>query len=346
LAAELGTAAAVFEASDARLAEAGATDAQIAALRYRRDAAEIGAVLAACARGGIRILAFDEDEYPPLLRRLEDPPLVLYALGDAKVLSLPAVAVVGSRNASRYGRRVAGELCRALAAAGICVTSGLAFGIDAVAHEAALSSGTSAAVLAGGVDVLHPKRHRELYARLRREGCVVSEMPPGTATLPFRFPIRNRIVTGLCAATVVVEASIRSGSLVSARHAAEQGRDVYAVPGPIDSATSTGTNALVRDGAIPLVSVDEAVERIAASVGLKPAAAAAGAGDAPPAMDAVSARVFVCLDGEPASVEAIAAASGLDESVVMAKVTSLELDGLVERLPGGTYARTGARSRG
>jgi DNA processing protein len=346
LAAELGSASAVLGATAGRLSEAGATAEQIAALAHRSDAAEIESVLAACARGRIRILGFDDDAYPPLLRRLEDPPLALYAIGDAEILLRPSVAVVGSRNASRYGRRIAAELCRALAAAGICVTSGLAFGIDAAAHEAALSSGTSAAVLAGGVDVLHPKRHRELYEKLRREGCVVSEMPPGTATLPFRFPIRNRIVTGLCAATVVVEANIRSGSLVSARHAAEQGRDVYAVPGPIDAPTSTGTNALIRDGAIPLVAVAEAVEQIAASVGLEPAPAVAAvrATDVPPAMDAVSLRVFTCLDAEPASVEAIAAASGLDESVVMAKVTSLELDGVVERLPGGTYARTGTRS--
>jgi DNA processing protein len=324
LAAELGSASAVLGATAGRLSEAGATAEQIAALAHRSDAAEIESVLAACARGRIRILGFDDDAYPPLLRRLEDPPLALYAIGDAEILLRPSVAVVGSRNASRYGRRIAAELCRALAAAGICVTSGLAFGIDAAAHEAALSSGTSAAVLAGGVDVLHPKRHRELYEK----------------------PIRNRIVTGLCAATVVVEANIRSGSLVSARHAAEQGRDVYAVPGPIDAPTSTGTNALIRDGAIPLVAVAEAVEQIAASVGLEPAPAVAAvrATDVPPAMDAVSLRVFTCLDAEPASVEAIAAASGLDESVVMAKVTSLELDGVVERLPGGTYARTGTRS--
>jgi DNA processing protein len=345
LAAQCGSASAVFYASRDRLESAGASPRRANAIRNFSSWARIEQRVRVCDRAGIRVIVFADSEYPATLRNLADPPLALYVRGSLECLAHTSVAIVGSRNASRYGRRIADRLARTLAARGVCVVSGLAFGIDGVAHEAALATGTSAAVLAGGVDVVHPRRHRELYHRLCRRGCVLSESPPGTETLPFRFPIRNRIVTGLCVATVVVEATERSGSLISARHAMEQGRDVYAVPGPIDVPTAAGTNALIRDGAIPLVSIAELVETIAGATanpaGAQPGCPADGKPAAVEVLDPEAACVFAVLDTEPASVESIAAAAGLDESVVMEKVTSLELDGLAERLAGGTYARAG-----
>jgi len=214
-----------------------------------RDAA------ARLGRAGFALLPCRAAAFPEPLRALCDPPLALSLRGEVERLAGPAVAIVGSRAASRHGRRFAARLARALSSAGVVVVSGLARGIDAAAHEGALEgrAGT-VAVLACGPDRVYPPEHRALAARVARCGVVLTEMPLGTPPRGPYFPLRNRLISGLSRAVVVVEARRRSGSLVTARHALEQGREVLVVPGPVDTAACEGSNALLRDGAAPVLS--------------------------------------------------------------------------------------------
>jgi DNA processing protein len=211
--------------------------------------AEAEAEIAALARCNARLIVLGDEGYPAPLAMIEDAPASLAVIGDLRLLHRPAVAVVGSRNASLNGRRMAHDLARDLGIAGLVVVSGMARGIDAEAHRGALDSGT-VATLAGGVDVCYPRENEQLYARIREEGALISEAPPGTAPQARHFPRRNRIISGLAMGVVVIEASLRSGSLITARMAAEQGREVFAVPGsPLDP-RARGCNDLLRQGAI------------------------------------------------------------------------------------------------
>lgn len=203
-------------------------------------------------------LDWQDEAYPEPLRRIKDAPKRLYYDGDLSLLKSRMVAVVGSRRVTAYGRRIASRIATRLATCGVTVVSGMAMGIDGISHRSALEAdGGTVAVLGCGVDVLYPKSHRELRDDIVRRGLLLSEYPPGTHATPFTFPQRNRIISGLAEATVVVEAGISSGSLITANFANEQGRAVYAVPGNIDSVYSLGTNLLIRDGAIPLVEVED-----------------------------------------------------------------------------------------
>ena len=230
---------------------------------------------------GYRFLARSDPVFPPLLGAIHDPPPGLFLRGDADVelLSRPAVAIVGARACSAYGRQVARSLGRDLAAAGLIVVSGLARGIDAEAHRGALeASGSTVAVLGCGIDRDYPAAHRELARQVAATGLVVSEYAPGVEPAPWRFPARNRIVAGLCAATVVVEARERSGALITADFALEEGREVFAVPGEITSALSAGSNGLLRLGATPLTSAEDVLESYGIAV---PAAAPVDVGRRP-----------------------------------------------------------------
>lgn len=225
------------------------------------------AELSAGARAGARLVRFDSPDYPVLLSHIPDAPPVLWVRGDIGVAARPAVAVIGSRNASSLGLRMARGLARALAEAGVTVAAGLARGIDTAAHEASCEAGTIA-VMAGGIDVIYPSENRDLAGRIARTGCLLAEQPPGLDPVARHFPARNRIVSGLCAGVVVVEAAHRSGTLITARYAAEQGREVMAVPGhPID-ARASGCNALIRDGAILVRNAED----VLAAIGLMDAA--------------------------------------------------------------------------
>jgi DNA processing protein len=307
---------------------------------------EMRVLLAQCRRCGIKPAPICSPQYPPLLRTLDDPPLFLFYRGESPAVLEPCVAVVGSRRVSPYGRRVAEEIGRRLAEAGFCVVSGMALGIDAAAHRGALSRGRTLAVLAGGLDRASPSSHRELYAAILKRGTALSEHPPGTPSYAAHFPIRNRIITGLCPLVIVVEAAERSGSLISARLANEQGREVFAVPGNIDALGASGTNRLIRDGCTPLVDVREMVAEateIAARYGLVPRPGSVSAKGPDPCDGPVSSaplgRVLATVNQEPADVDSIARAVGFEETEVMTLLTTLELDGLVERLAGGTFVR-------
>lgn len=205
-----------------------------------------------------KILSIDDPVYPALLKEISNPPRQLYYEGDLSLLGTRCIAVVGSRKVTPYGRRIAGRIASRLAACGATVVSGMAIGIDGISHRSALDAGGGTiAVLGNGLDVMYPAANRELKRDIIRRGLLLSEYPPGMRGTKYTFPQRNRIISGLCEATVVVEAGLGSGSLITAALAEEQGRDVYGVPGNIDSVTSHGVNLLIRDGALPLYDIDD-----------------------------------------------------------------------------------------
>ena len=273
--------------------------------------------------------------YPRLLAAIYDPPPQLWVRGGGElaVLERPCLAVVGARSCSSYGRAVARSLARDAAAAGAVVVSGLARGIDGEAHRGALDAGgVTAAVLGCGIDRDYPAAHAELARRISETGLVVSEYEPGVEPAPWRFPARNRIIAGLSRAVVVVEARERSGALITVDFALEQGRDVLVVPGEITSALSAGSNALLRHGAAPALSVDDVLEAIGV-VAERPVRAE-------PEGDA--ARVLEVLRDAPATVDEIARAVALPAADVAALLTALELDGLVEAGDGAYRATIAA----
>jgi DNA processing protein len=267
-------------------------------------------------------------ELPPLLAAIHDPPPELYVRESAEpveLLAQPAVAIVGARACSPYGAQVARTLARELAAAGVCVVSGMARGIDAEAHRGALEAGgPTVAVLGCGIDRDYPAAHAELALRIGAMGLVVSEYGPGVEPAPWRFPARNRIISGLCVATVVVEARERSGALITADFALEEGRDVFAVPGEITSALSAGTNALLRSGAAPLLSSAD----VLGTLGIEAARARE-----PPGGEAAAAVLALLADG-PASSDELVRRSGLAVEAVAAALVELELGGLAATVDG------------
>jgi DNA processing protein len=282
-----------------------------------------GRCLADLEARGLRFVPRSADAFPPLLRAIHDPPAGLFVRGAAglELLAAPAVAVVGARACSGYGTEVARRLGRELASAGLVVVSGLARGVDARAHEGALEAGgATVAVLGCGVDRDYPAANRGLAARIAETGLLVSEYGPGVEPAPWRFPARNRIVSGLALATVVVEARERSGALITADFALEEGREVFAVPGEITSSLSAGTNALLRAGATPLCAVGDVLE----ALGLE-AARPRGSGDP-------------LLELLPASADELARASGEDAARLAARLAELELDGAVT-VTDGVYRR-------
>jgi DNA processing protein len=263
--------------------------------------------------------------YPPLLAELHDPPAAIHVRGDTEILAEPGVAIVGARSCSSYGAGVARELARELARAGVVVVSGLARGIDGEAHRGTLEGGgRTVAVLGCGIDRDYPRSHSELARRIRERGAVVSEYPPGVEPAPWRFPARNRIIAGLCAATVVVEARERSGALITADFALELGRDVFAVPGEITSALSAGTNDLLRQGAAPLLSAGDVLE----ALGLEPAVR-----QLPPLSPAGSQVLRLLADGAR-DADDLARASGRTTAEVAAVLVELELAGVANEADG------------
>lgn len=295
-------------------------------IRELRDRAQ--GVLEACERLGVTVVSYDDAAYPPALRALQHPPPVLYAVGHLSLLQRPAVAVVGSRRCSSYGRWAARTLARGLSRRGVCVVSGMAFGIDAAAHEGALEGdGGTLAVLGGGPERSSPASLVHLYRRLREDQLVLSEFAPGTRPRPEFFPRRNRIVAGLSRGVVVVEAARRSGALITAHLALETGKEVFAVPGPIDSPSSAGTNQLIRDGAAPVLC-DRDVAEALGIVGLE---ASSGADPGGPILDALAAGA--------ADLGQLHQRTGLPLKQLRGMLLRLRLHGAVRALGGDRYQR-------
>jgi DNA processing protein len=303
--------------------------------RSRQDPAvraQVDAALRLAERCGMDVCTWRSSDYPARFLQLHDPPPVLFLLGRRELLSTRMVTVVGARRATARSRDVAERLAKALATAGVTVASGLALGIDAAAHRGALAaSGPTVAVLGRGADQPYPPGHAALFRRIAREGLVISEFLPGTPPLPHHFPRRNRILAALAEAVVVVEAAKTSGSLITVDHALDLGIDVWAVPGPIETAPCEGSNRLIADGAKLLVSVPEFVRAITgAEEGRE-----RGVGP----LDGAAGRVLARLGAEALGVDQVATAAEVPVEEVLAILTELELGGLVRQLPGMRFQR-------
>jgi DNA processing protein len=300
-----------------------------------------------------RLIGWLDPDYPPLLRRIASPPLALFVAGDADLLWHPAVAVVGSRGPTTGGRDNARAFTRALVGAGFGVTSGLAAGIDRAAHEAALEAGgITIAVLGTGPDVPYPEGHAGLLARMSAEGAVVSEHPPGTGARREHFPSRNRILAGLSLGTLVIEAATRSGALITARLAAEAGREVFAVPGSIHNPMARGCHRLIRDGAALVETADEVISALGAWAGalrgdlqrrLAAGRNAPSGGSPPPApppaeIDPAHHRLWQSLGHDPTTMDQLVERSGLTAAALSSMLLVMELQGRVS-VEHGRYSR-------
>lgn len=284
--------------------------------------------------------------YPPLLRQIADPPEVLWVRG--RLPRGPAVAIVGSRDCTRYGRSVARRLGRDVAALGVTVVSGLARGVDAAAHRGALETGTTVAVLPCGIDRVYPARHERLAARIAARGALVTENPPQTDVAPYHFPVRNRIIAGLACATVVVEAAVKSGALITARLALDADREVLAVPGPVTSRTSAGTNDLIVEGAAPCRNWQDLLAQLPRHIReevearLERARAASGAVE-PPVVSRLQPDERRCFEAlsrdDSTALDELAARTGLAVPRLLAALTALEAKGLVRSPESQVYER-------
>lgn len=289
-----------------------------------------------CKRKGIGVITPGCPQYHDLLAEICDPPPVLYYKGVLPVASRLLLGVVGSRKATRYGRMVTNRLVPQLVACGLGIVSGLAMGIDCYAHWAALNSGGyTLAVLGNGVDVCYPPSNSELQRTiLNKGGCLLSEFPPGTRPRADHFPRRNRVISGLTKGLVVVEAGLKSGAMITVGLALEQGRDVFALPGNIDSPQSKGTNYLIKMGAKPVLSSEDVLEEFGLDLPLARTAETAAT------VDSEDNAVYSFIDEQGITVDELCYLTGLPGSVVLARLVALELKGRIQRLPGQKYVRS------
>jgi len=325
------TAAGVAAASSRELA--AVTDEQAArCFAAGPDPELLGCTLAWLQGEGRHLIAVNEPRYPQLLLQIHDPPSVLYAQGRIELLNTPALAIVGSRNATPQGARDAHAFAHAISEAGFAIVSGLALGIDAAAHRGGLSgAGSSIAVMGTGADRVYPRGNRQLAHALAAQGCIVTEFPLGTPSIAGNFPRRNRLISGLARGVLVVEAGIPSGSLNTAQHALEQGREVFAVPGSIHSPLSKGCHSLLKDGA----KLVESAEDILVELGVARASGAKNGGGDEPERD----PLLVAMGHGPVTLEQMAQRTGLAAAKLAAHLSRLEVAGRVQALAGGWFQR-------
>jgi DNA processing protein len=332
----------LFAMGDAAVRAAGIPEETIPAIRSRayRSAAE--EITNWADREGCRILVHGRGKYPPLLQQIDDAPLVLYTFGDLRHLDRPRIAIVGSRRPTVYGLQMAQGLASDLGEKGLCIVSGLARGIDAAAHRGCLErGGSTVAVLGSGIDITYPPEHRHLRSEIAQSGMVVSEFPPGTVPSPHNFPIRNRIISGLSLGSVVIEAGERSGSLITARLALEQNREVFAVPGNITSAASYGPNFLIKQGAKLVQSWKDVVEELPASIRNDIFQKEEKDRRLPPTLNLAPngvKKLLSCMKLDEAThFDALYHACNLNITDLSEQLLNLEMEGLIRRLPGDMY---------
>ena len=297
--------------------------------------------MALAAQKGVRIVTMTDPDYPALLLQIPDPPPFLYVRGKLES-QCKAVAVVGSRIATRYGLSMAARLSAELAACGVTVVSGMARGIDTAAHEGALQSGgRTVAVLGSGLEEVYPAENRRLFQSIVRNGAVLSEFPMLTKPEPHNFPIRNRIISGMSYGTVIVEASKKSGSLITARLAAEQNREVFAVPGSVQSFKSIGTHTLIKQGAKLVENAQDVLEEIAGPLfeGTRPTDHYPSIKKEPPALTTEEAIVCGALEPYPVHIDDLGRKLSMAPGKLASILLQLELNGIVEQSPGNFFAR-------
>ncbi len=332
---------AIFAAS--RSSIAGVIGSETADRLLGHDcAAAVDAALAWASEPGNHLLTLADPAYPQSLLSSDDPPVLLYAKGRIEILQRPMLAVVGSRNATAQGERDAEAFSQALGKAGLTVVSGLALGIDAAAHRGALAgSAGTVAIIGTGADRLYPARNEALAREIVADGVILSEFPLGTPALAANFPRRNRIIAGLGLGCLVVEAAPRSGSLITARLAAEAGREVFAIPGSIHSPLSRGCHQLIRQGAKLVESAQDILEELrwTPPKASAPTSKKVGDGDTAMAQDPQEERVLTALGAAPCDLDTLAQRSGLTPAALLAMLLPMELAGRVATLPGGLYQR-------
>ena len=337
-----GSAGAVLAAAPSQLRAVSGVGPKVSrAICGARDEVDVAAELALCRQNQIDILTINDERYPRLLAEISDPPGVLFVQGEVTADDSVAVAIVGSRHGTRYGIKQAERLAAGLARAGITIVSGLARGIDAAAHRGALGAGgRTLAVLGGGHLNLYPPEHKELAAEIARQGAVLSEAPPRLVPTSNSFPQRNRIISGLSLGTIVVEAAHRSGALITARLAMEQNREVFAVPGPVDSRASHGCHALIRDGARLVESADDVLDELGPLVEATPRAD--GTIIRHPAelkLNETETAVLQAIETEPTAIDDIVQTTGLPVHRILSTISVLEMRHLIVRISGQKVAR-------
>jgi DNA processing protein len=295
----------------------------------------------------VNVLLLSDPDYPALLREISDPPPVLFVLGDQKILQAPQLAIVGSRNPTPSGKETAYDFARHLAQQGLTITSGMALGIDAASHEGALEAGGSTIAVAGtGLDSVYPGVHHELAHKIANNGALVSEFPPGTSPSKHNFPRRNRIISALSMGVLVVEAALRSGSLITARQALEQGREVFAVPGSIHNPQARGCNSLIKQGAKLVETADDILEELGSLFEFTQHSMASGSiyqttgeSDNEVALEPEYQKVFESVGFEPTAVDTVIERSGLTADAVCSMLLVLELQGLIGTTSSGHYCQ-------
>jgi DNA processing protein len=323
-----------------RLARSGLDESRAAEVAAP-DAGRLEQGLTWLENPGHHLIGRDDDRYPELLQRIPDPPLLLYVAGDCDALQLPALAIVGSRNPTQSGSRTAWAFARHLAGTGFTIASGLAEGIDAAAHRGALAAGRDTiAFLGHGIDTVYPVANSELAAEITARGALVSEYPLGTPPRRHHFPERNRLISGISLGTIVVEAARRSGSLITARLAGEQGRAVFALPGSIHNPLARGCHQLIRQGATLVETADDIVAELAPLVGhlLQIPSESTAKEAAPAGDDGEYVELRKLLGHDPVTIDELAIRSGLTIDQLSSMLLILELKGEVESLSGGRYS--------
>ncbi len=295
--------------------------------------------LAKASQADVVILSRDDGRYPELLRHIYSPPAVLYVKGDVELLSTSCVGMVGSRAATVYGRRIAEDMAGRLAQGGLTVVSGVALGIDGAAHNGALQGGKTIGVLGCGIDVVYPRQHRQLYEDIVTGGALITESPFGARPEAFRFPARNRIISGLSLGVVVVEAARQSGSLITARLALEQGREVFAIPGRIDSVKSCGAHRLLQEGAILVHTVDDIFQELGMGGGLMDNPYRADEKRLGTALTPEEEKLYGWLDVYPQNIDELIQNSQMAPGKVAELLLLMELKGHIESLVGNQYQK-------
>lgn len=328
-----GDVEAAWKAPPLELAQTGLDRRSLEALLQLRQSLDLEAELARIQEAGVGVLTWDDDAYPANLRRIDSPPPVLYLRGELLPEDEWAIGIVGTRRATAYGRECALRLSTDLARAGVTVVSGLARGIDAVAHEAALNAGgRTLAVLGNGLDMVYPPEHRQLAGKIEQQGGLISEQPLGMQPEARNFPARNRIISGLSLAVIVVEGDWSSGAVITAKQALEQGREVFAVPGSILSPASQGPNRLIQEGATPVTGANDVLE----ALNLTKVAQQSAARQTLPT-DPTEARLYALLSAEPRHVDELRRETNLPISEITSTLALMELKGMVRQTGGMQY---------